>query len=74
MKDRPLTDAQERALIELVDRRGSEREWAKPCRNSTTLFRLSELGLVELRFRSGTLDVEGRATDAGVDLCHSMGD
>lgn len=77
--DRPLTDAEERCLIGLADRLGrlpplGYSEWGKPCRNASTLSSLHRLGYVELRLRSGTLDLEGRINEAGLELLRSMGD
>lgn len=80
--DRPLTDAQERALIRLdelwdkwVTGGPKAREpWGKPCRETRTLGALSDLGLVELRLRYGSLDREARITEKGRELLRGMGD
>jgi hypothetical protein len=40
--------------------REPRKEWGKPCRNSTTLDALADRGLVELRLRWGSLELEGR--------------
>jgi len=73
--DRPLTDAQERALIALassLDFWGDD-FWDKPCRDARTLLRLGDLGLAELRFHP-TMHTQARITPAGLELCRSMGD
>lgn len=74
--DRPLTDAEERCLIELAARldRGPAFEWAKPCRSTTTLFGLKDRGLIETRLRDYSLDFVGRITPAGYELVNGMGD
>lgn len=71
---RPLTDAQERVLISLVDLArddrdaGSVRQWRSLGIQKPTLDVLVRAGLIERR--SGRV----RATDAGVALCDGMGD
>lgn len=74
--DRPLTDAQERALIRLADRLSSRwGPWLPSgvCRVNT-LESLDRLGLAEVRMRPPRLDVEARITKAGLDLLATMGD
>ncbi len=76
--DRPLTDAQERALIRLADRLSSRwGPWLPSgvggCRTNT-LESLDRLGLAEVRMRPPRLDVAARITKAGLDLLATMGD
>jgi hypothetical protein len=88
VNDRPLTDAQERALIRLVSISGRHegRGWFRTsrfCRSTTTATVLARLGLVELRFapqlhfgiaRLSGSQYEARVTAAGREMLDSMGD
>lgn len=81
---RPLTDAEERCLIKLADRRDDSRagkteldrpmeEWKRnPARLDTTLYNLRDRGYCEVRRSWG--NAEGRITDAGYELVRGMGD
>lgn len=72
---RPLTDAQERALIALADHadKYDENAFSKPPGvQAPTLYALARLGLVKTQERPTT--VIARITSDGLDLLHSMGD
>jgi hypothetical protein len=70
--NRPLSDAQERALIRLA--RDPERFHYKICRAETTLDVLERQGLVETRLWHYSLDREARITAKGLALLATMGD
>lgn len=81
--DRPLTDAQERALIILADAWDdwtnggpqAREPWRhKPCRNVQTLEALKRLGLIDVRLYHSTLEWEARITQEGLSLVRGMGD
>lgn len=69
--DRPLTDAQERALIHLSESGAGLFVCPPGCRPAT-LDVLARLGLVELREQP--LVTSGRITEEGRALLRSMGD
>lgn len=74
VSDRPLTDAQERALIFLADRAPV---WCLGAtRSVTTLQALERRGLAEVRpyLGYGYFRWEARITSAGLELIGTMGD
>lgn len=81
---RPLTDAQERALIDAANaERDTPGEWHKAKDlefgwKPATWNVLHELGLVNVKYSQTQMFREGdwlvRITTAGLDLCNSMGD
>lgn len=76
--ERPLSDAQERALIEAVDyARDFPSFWVTASATEFgwkpgTWMVLNELGLVQIKNTEGAWAV--KATEAGIQLCDSMGD
>jgi hypothetical protein len=68
-KDRPLTDVQERALIQMESKRPA---WVIRVGRVTTLEALERQGFAEVRL--GHYGWEGRITDAGIALLNTMGD
>jgi hypothetical protein len=70
--DRPLSDAQERALITIADHAPG---WtSNSSRSVTTLDALKRRGLIEYRFSTPWSRYEARITPAGVAMVNSMGD
>ena len=77
--DRPLSDAQERALAGLARRADAGEAWTRTyhvARAVTTVSALEQRGLVEMRptNRRFGLDWEARITEAGRAMLASMGD
>lgn len=72
--DRPLSDAQERTLIEMAPGRWYGSGGLRGPRRANTLESLARLGLVEQRTRYGSLAQEYRISDAGLELLATMGD